>query len=316
MRVLLSIIICVVLAGCTAQRVALPVVNAPLDVTASSAGFKVIYAFPPGANGFNGIDGTQPDSSLTILDGVFHGTTANGGTVCSGGGCTGVAYSITPLGHLRSVFSFHQTNQEGWLPSDIIAMNGKLYGTTVFGPEYQCCGQVFEFRGPGKYRVLYNFTGASDGGWPYGMTSANGMLYGTTRIGGEPTCSCGTVFSITPSGKFRTLHDFHGGRDGATPLSGPIEANGILYGVFCDPFRRRARLAHFRGRCLRANGTGSHPGAVFSITTEHFMAQLNSAAVVAVTDSVRYLHWIRHRDRYARSIIFAVEKTVRILGPR
>lgn len=257
MRVLLSLIICVALAGCTAQQVAPPVVNAGLNIAASGAGFKVIYTFPAGVKGYNGIDGTQPDSSLAVLDGDFHGTTANGGTVCAGS-CTGVAYSITPLGHLRSAFSFHQTDRQGWLPSDIIAMNGKLYGTTIFGPEYECCGQVFEIRGPGKYRVLYNFTGASDGGYPYGITSSNGMLYGTTSLGGDPACNCGTVFSITPSGKFRTLHDFHGGRDGATPLSSPIEANGILYGTTSAGGNRGCVSIYYAGK--------NDCGTVYSVT--------------------------------------------------
>jgi uncharacterized repeat protein (TIGR03803 family) len=49
-----------------------------------------------------------------------------------------------------------------------------------------------------QYKVLWNFTGGSDGGGPYASLIADGEgnLYGTTTIGGA--FSWGTVFELTP----------------------------------------------------------------------------------------------------------------------
>jgi uncharacterized repeat protein (TIGR03803 family) len=48
------------------------------------------------------------------------------------------------------------------------------------------------------YSVLYNFTGGSDGGEPYGQVTldASGNLYGTASIGGAD--GNGVVWQITP----------------------------------------------------------------------------------------------------------------------
>jgi uncharacterized repeat protein (TIGR03803 family) len=234
MRIFGLLCMLIVIAGCANERTVLPAQGPGLarPFTGSADGFEVIYKFRLGVHVFDGKHGTNPDSSLVFLNGLFYGTTANGGTICSGGGCTGVAYSITPLGKQRVIFDFGKTNEESWLPNDLIVMDGKLYGTAMLGPaQSECCGQVFELSPSGTYRILYSFTGGSDGGWPVGLTGTNGTLYGTTRIGGDSTCQCGTVFSVSTSGKERTLHQFQGSHDGAAPLSAPIVANGVIYGT-------------------------------------------------------------------------------------
>ena len=64
---------------------------------------------------FNGIDGTQPDSSLTqATDGNFYGTTyvggANNNNLCAGPGC-GTVFKITAGGTLTTLYDFcTQTN--------------------------------------------------------------------------------------------------------------------------------------------------------------------------------------------------------------
>lgn len=60
---------------------------------------------------------------------------------------------------------------------------------------------------------------------------SDGYLYGTAGNGG-PT-GCGTVFKITPSGKFTSIYSFvFGGNDGCVPSSSVIrDASGNLYGT-------------------------------------------------------------------------------------
>jgi uncharacterized repeat protein (TIGR03803 family) len=57
---------------------------------------------------------------------------------------------------------------------------------------------VFRLDGSGTLSILYNFTGNSDGAFPYAglVRDAAGNLYGTTSTGGM--WSFGTVFKLTP----------------------------------------------------------------------------------------------------------------------
>jgi uncharacterized repeat protein (TIGR03803 family) len=61
---------------------------------------------------------------------------------------------------------------------------------------------------------------------------AAGNLYGTAYVGGDPTCGCGTVFKLDPSGNATVLHAFTEGTDGGLPQAGLIrDAAGNLYGT-------------------------------------------------------------------------------------
>lgn len=110
--------------------------------------------------------------------------------------------------------------------------DGRLYGTTQSGGAYGY-GNIFKQRtvGPGNV-VLYNFTGGSDGGDPYGgLTLAkNGYYYGTTLEGG--TSGKGTLFEVTSEGIFTVLYNFTGAVDGSYPAAPPIEGtDGNFYGT-------------------------------------------------------------------------------------
>ncbi len=63
----------------------------------------------------------------------------------------------------------------------------------------------------------------------------NGVVYGSTNLGGGTGCyyhhGCGTVFSITTTGKENWLHSFTGGSNGSYPEAGLIDVNGALYGT-------------------------------------------------------------------------------------
>ncbi|MFY9860796.1 MAG: choice-of-anchor tandem repeat GloVer-containing protein [Candidatus Cybelea sp.] len=111
-----------------------------------------------------------------------------------------------------------------------------LYGTTAGGGS-RGYGTLFSITTSGSETVLHSFKGGSrDGATPLAsLLDVKGMLDGTTASGGA-YCSgrggCGTVFSITTSGKETLLYSFKGGKtDGQNPYAGLINVNGKLYGT-------------------------------------------------------------------------------------
>jgi hypothetical protein len=135
---------------------------------------------------------------------------------------------------------------------------GNLYGTTAEGgSSTSCdgygCGTIFELIAPSspsgvwQEKVLYAFTGGSDGSFPIGalILDSAGNLYGTTQAGGDlgsqscgnPPSGCGVVFDLSPpinggSWTETVLHTFEGAPDGAFPGSALIFDNvGNLYGT-------------------------------------------------------------------------------------
>jgi len=94
----------------------------------------------------------------------------------------------------------------------------------------------------GQLKVLYAFTGGTDGGELYGglIFDQAGNLYSTTHDGGIPTYGYGTAFSLTPNpnGTWTetVLHDFqephYVDTDGLNPQAGLIsDSAGNLYGT-------------------------------------------------------------------------------------
>jgi len=83
--------------------------------------------------------------------------------------------------------------------------------------------------------VLYNFTGSSDGGYPYAglVRDMAGNLYGTTYLG--DTSSNGIVFKLDTSGAEIVLYSFTGEADGRQPSTGLVQDNvGNFYGTTTD----------------------------------------------------------------------------------
>jgi uncharacterized repeat protein (TIGR03803 family) len=90
--------------------------------------------------------------------------------------------------------------------------------------------------------VLYNFTGASDGGFPYaGLTpDGAGDFFGTTPFGGlrDRYDGYGIVFELSPNGNGgwneTVLYTFTGGADGGAPVGSVLfDSMGNLYGTAC-----------------------------------------------------------------------------------
>lgn len=147
---------------------------------------------------------------------------------------------------LKTLHAFNGSNGESPYAAVTIGSGGVLYGTTTYGGlTTNCtdgCGVVYSLTPPAAQgdpwtaQLLHRFTGAADGGWPYGgiALGSNGVLYGTTNIGGA---GYGTVYSMTPpatSGDAWTLNTIwtFDGTDGGRPWGGVVVGSGsVLYGA-------------------------------------------------------------------------------------
>lgn len=175
-----------------------------------------------------------------------------------------------PLGSpYHAVHVFQGSPHDGGMPNgELIDVHGTLYGTTSVGGRH-CydhgrslgCGTVFSITPQGEFHVLYSFGGKpGDASGPIGpLVEMHGLLYGTTVFGGSCKLydsNCGTIFSVSPSGKERVLYSFKGGSDGVSPSGGLIAMNGTLYGL--------TQAGGVRRFCKGYNSTGC--GTVFAVT--------------------------------------------------
>lgn len=210
--------------------------------------------------------GEKSAADLIDVHGLLYGTTYYGGLPE-----TGTVFSITPAGVLTTLYDF-KGGSDGSNPSGRLAyVNGTLYGTTFDGgggcaSHYSyagSCGTVYSLTTKGVEKVLYRFKGDADGAHPDGgLIDVNGILYGATAWGGgHRSCGtgqgCGTIFSITTSGKEKVLYAFTGGAKGGAPIGNLIDVKGTLYGA--------------------TNGGGAHnDGTVFSMTLNGMETILHS----------------------------------------
>lgn len=173
-------------------------------------------------------DGAGPYARLTNVNGILYGTTVGGGAHVRG-----TVFAITTSGAETVLHSFEGYPGDGDSPvSDLINVDGTLYGTTFYGGFSHClsCGTVYSITKSGKETVLDSFSGSNGENPAAGLTDVNGKLYGTTEGGG--TYNSGTVFSITRSGKEAVLHSFIAEGDGKYPYGDDlIYLKGALYGT-------------------------------------------------------------------------------------
>jgi uncharacterized repeat protein (TIGR03803 family) len=193
---------------------------------------KVLHSFKGGS------DGAVPvNVILTDMKGVLYGTTEQGGNsgCLSGDGC-GTFFKVSTSGAESVLYGFKGGYTDGQYPKGgLIERSGVLYGTTQTGGAY-LSGTFFKITTSGKETMLHSFGSGYDGIYPYARliyVPANDMFYGTTLYGGSGSCygGCGTVFSVTPSGKETVLHSFAGGQDGSLLAGTLLYSNGELYGT-------------------------------------------------------------------------------------
>src|SRR6266849_2073494 len=175
-------------------------------------------------------DGANPNLVTPTQggDGNIYATTSIGGSKTIGCFC-GTAFKITPQGTLTS-FSLDGT--DGAIPDAgfLLGRNGLLYGTTSTGGA-SGNGEVFRLNSQtGAVTVLHSFAGSDGASSEAPLTlGPGGKYYGTTSAGGST--NNGTVFSVTPSGKFKSLHSFSGAGQGQNPSAGlTLGSDGALYG--------------------------------------------------------------------------------------
>ena len=149
------------------------------------------------------------------------------------------AFSAAHSQTFDTLYSFTGTpDGSGIGQSNLLDINGTLYGTTSFGGVYGF-GTIFKVTSSGKETVLYSFTGGADGASPSsGLTrDKSGNLYGTTLTGGDLNCSiingfppgCGVAYKFDENG-LTPLYAFTDAADGAIPQGLVLDAAGNLYG--------------------------------------------------------------------------------------
>jgi len=185
---------------------------------------------------FNGTNGQQPDTALTLgTDGNFYGTTTRGGS--SG---AGTVFKMTTNGVLTTLASFNITN--GQSPNTLTLGNdGNFYGTTKLGGITNLTpygfGSIFKITTNGTLTTLFNFNDITNGRDPYaGLTQGqDGNFYGATASGGITNSTypfgCGTLFKVTPNGALTTLASFNGTNGMAPSATLTLGTDGNFYGT-------------------------------------------------------------------------------------
>lgn len=215
--------------------------------------FYTLYRFA------GGNDGALSNNTL-IGDaaGALYGVSAEGGN-CGGTfapGC-GTVFKLAPppvkgAPRQESVLYSFVGGADGANPNGALAADagGSLYGVTQHGGAAGF-GTIYELTpAPGgtyTERVLYAFSGGSDGKFPTGalVLDAAGDLFGTAQEGGV---GFGTVFELAASAPqnggrrtigsrtaapvFETLYSFTSGNgNGLYPNGGLLDLGGAFYGV-------------------------------------------------------------------------------------
>ena len=170
--------------------------------------------------------------------------TLYGATCCGGSSGNGTVFSLTSPATGSTpwvedvLHNFAGGSSDGSDPCGGVTLgaNGVLYGVTQFGGPAGA-GTVYSVSFDSTSwteKVLYIFSGGSDGAFPCGgVVVGNGgaALYGTTFQGGST--GFGTIFSLTPtsSGPWTetVLYNFTGGIDGRPGSPLVIGGAGVLY---------------------------------------------------------------------------------------
>jgi uncharacterized repeat protein (TIGR03803 family) len=183
---------------------------------------------------FDGVHGKNPVAPLVQgTDGNFYGTAENGGsgTECIYG--CGTLYKITPSGKLKVIHNFHRAFGGQPLSPLVQGSDGNFYGTTSRGgTKNKDNGVIFKITADGKFTVLHNVNGTTDGAGPVpGLVQAtDGNFYGTT--GGGGTSQFGTIFKISPTKPYpyKVLYNFDLTTGAGPEVTILQHTNGILYG--------------------------------------------------------------------------------------
>ncbi len=192
---------------------------------------SVIFRFADGPDGV----GTPWGGVAFDAAGNLYGQAFVGGTGNCEGGC-GVIYKLTRSGGSWTFSIIHNFTglADGDQPTSTPTFDhaGNLYGTVFYGGAYGY-GTVFQVVPNGSgwtFNDLYNFHGASDGGYPLSgvVLDSAGNLYGDNQYGG--TSGSGVVYQLSHSGGGWTLTTLYSGFGGFTDEVG-LDSAGNVYGT-------------------------------------------------------------------------------------
>lgn len=201
------------------------------DGEESADGLQVLHRFSETAYPRYGL--------VQASDGAFYGTTYNMGGKYN----LGSVFRIT-VDSFKTVHSFDGDDGYGIGGPLTQASDGYLYGVTDRGGDF-AAGTAYRLSLDGKFRVLFSFGDQSRTATPARtpqtrmIEGPDGTLYGTTLLGGNARSGdYGTIFRLTPKGKFSVLHhlrdndgDPKGKREGRYPSAGlALAADGSFVG--------------------------------------------------------------------------------------
>lgn len=199
-------------------------VRAPRGRAHASIEYKTTYEFKGGVG-----DGWLPEANLTYANGVLYGTTVFGGKHD-----TGTVFKISTDGkdetllHDFASADGPQSNDARQPTTDLLNVNGTLFGASEFGNGD--FGAVYKIAslGPPDYKQIYGF-GGTNGSHPHsGLTYVNGKLYGTTQSGDSK--NCGGVFEMSLTGQDVRTTGFDC-TDSKSPQGSLLDDDGYLYGT-------------------------------------------------------------------------------------
>jgi uncharacterized repeat protein (TIGR03803 family) len=194
--------------------------------------YKVVYSF---CSQVNCPDGERPYyPPIQGIDGNFYGVTLGGGALGPG-----AAYKFEPSGTYTVLHSFCYGDGCNGSQSNQIVQDakGNLFGSTLWGGSSATGGKtgygtVYEITAAGQYIVLDNFD-FIHGEPGAGFALANdGNLYGTSAGSYDTGASGGTLFEVSPTGKYTELYTFDVcGLTGYLPSPCLIQGtDGLIYG--------------------------------------------------------------------------------------
>ncbi len=148
----------------------------------------------------------------------------------SRGSQNGTVFQISTKGSGGQLFAFDGTNGLDPTSGVTLGTDGNFYGTTFFGGA-QNDGVLFQLTPSGRYTILHEFTGGSDGQWPEAppIQAADGSLYGSTLEG--PGVTGATIYRYSKSGGFSTMLTLS--QQQANAIEAPLmqASDGSLYGT-------------------------------------------------------------------------------------